>query len=62
MLKRNNNKKVYRFHFFLPCLGNCALCKAFHGSSEMIKHGKTVISEKLGANSKTAAWVEVLVM
>ena len=62
MLKRNNDKKVYRFHFFLPYWGNCALYKAFLGSSEMIKVGKTVISEMLGANSKTAGWVEVLVM
>ena len=54
MLKRNNDKKVYLFHFFSKRKGNCALYKAFHGSSEMIKAGKTVISEMLGANSKTA--------
>ena len=54
--------RKYIVSIFFPCWGNCALYKAFHGSFDMIKPGKTVISEMLGANSKTAGWVEVLVM
>ena len=58
MLKCNNDKKVYRFQFFRPY----SLYKACHGCSHMIRPLKTVISDMLGANKKTAGWVEVLAM